>query len=337
MSFPGYLADDEVSALKRRLSEVADLALDRRLTLLFGAGFSKDARGLPTGAELASMMLETTYGCDETIATRISKEYELAAIAQQFTEHVVGRNTQLVTFVTQKLQHPDSISTSQKDFATIASICRLRRVFTTNFDDLLETALGPRHRLVKPTIASIREFENESRTRDCTGIFHLNGDLGDPQVTEDQLRSHRSPFFEQLRHELVSNLLVMIGYSFRDDAITTIYGEISELLRAVRQDRQNCIVMPIRDRYEYMVAQKIWDRRCNVILLPMLEGDFLHELLLSVQEARYGASVKDIAGILSQPEEHVKDLLRPLRERYSELGQDDVAEVYRQILSVRHI
>jgi hypothetical protein len=219
--------------------------------------------------------------------------------------------------------------------ATVISVCKLRRVFTTNFDALIENCITPRYRPVEPTVVGITKFEDESHRVDCTGVFHLNGTLDDPKVTESELRDNHSVFFEELRHELLTKVFVMLGYSFRDDAIAKIFKEIFDLLERTRENRITYVVMPVDSRDEYKVASEVWNSRGGIRLMPLEAAVFLRHLVISMREVRSEGNVREIAGLLNESEESVKQRLRPLEDEFEALGFDDITAAARRLVSVR--
>jgi hypothetical protein len=334
IEFPTYVTQID---LQQRMTEIARAGLNQRLLLLTGAGFSKDARGYPTGAELAAILLRDTFRCTEAEAGAAAAKYELAAISQQFVEKATEKRQQLVSSVADALSKtPPKASQVELDLATVAGMCRLRRVFTTNFDNVIEQALGARARVVKPTVTDIRKFEDEAKLKDITGVFHLNGDVADPKITEDDLRTHRSVFFELLRQDMLTDLLVMVGYSFRDDAITQIYDELFELLKTVGQDRRNYIVMPTEGPLDYALSERLWRARGDIVLIPLRAEQFFHLLVAYLEEARYEQTVKGIAEQLGQTTAEVNERLRPLKDRYAHISLGEIAEAVEQFMKLRN-
>jgi hypothetical protein len=336
IEFPDYVDKND---LHQRMAELAKAGLDRKLLLLLGAGFSKDARGYPTGAELAESLVRGTYsGYSAAEIQAAANKYELAAISQQFVEKATGKAPALLKLVQDHLsKRPPTKSATETDLATIASLCRMRRIFTTNFDEIIEQSLGTRHRFVKPAIANIQDFEAEADLLDITGVFHLNGDLSAPRMTEDDLRTHRSVFFELLRQDMLTKVLVMIGYSFRDDSITQIYDQLFDLLRSVGEDRKSYIVMPMDGKLDYKLAERLWDARGNIVVIPLRAGDFLHLLLSHIEEVRYDVVVKGLATELGESEVAVNERLNPLKHLFAHLTLGEVAEALRQFTKLRDV
>ena len=332
--FPPYVDRPD---LEQRMSEIARAGLDQRLVFLIGAGFSRDARGYPTGSELASVLVQDTYKCTEAEAKAAAGKYELAAIAQQFVEKATEKRTQLVARIASALsQEPEKKSQVELDFASVAAICRPRRVYTTNFDNIIESALEARGRVVPPEISEIRTFEQDANVRDITGVFHLNGDLKHPQVTEDDIRTHRSVSFELLRQDMLTQVLVMVGYSFRDDAITRIYDDLFELLKKVGEDRRNYIVMPTDGSLDYKLAERLWRSRGDIVLMPFSAGQFFRLLVTFLEEARYEETIKGIAERIGKTSTEVNDRLRPLRHKFSHITAPELAEAIEQFLDLRN-
>jgi hypothetical protein len=324
--------------LDQRMAEIARAGLQQRLLLLIGAGFPKDARGYPTGSELASILVRETYRCTQQEADAVAQKYELAAISQQFVEKTTDKRPQLISRVKQELSRPPATkSQPERDLATVASLCRLCRVFTTNFDSTIEDALDARAKTVQPTVASIREFEEDAAGRDVTGVFHLHGDLTEPRITEDDLRTPRSLFFELLRQDLLTHVLVMVGYSFRDDAIRQIYNEVYDLLKAVGQERRNYIVTPVHGQLDYELAVRLWSARGDIVVIPLRAGEFLRCLVTHLEECRYEDIVKAIADHQGKTAMQINEQLRPLKHQFAHLTPSELAEAIQQFIKLRDL
>jgi len=333
-TFPAYVDRPD---LEQRVVEIAQAGLDQRLLLLIGAGFSKDARGYPVGSELASVLIRDVYHShSDADIEAAARKYELAAISQQYVEKATEKRQQLLSRIGNALSKvPKEKSQVELDLATVASICRLRRVFTTNFDSVIEESLDSRAVPLKPTISDIRTFEERVKTNDVTGIMHLNGGVSDAKLTENDLRGDRSIFFEILRQSMLTDVLVMIGYSFRDDAVTQIYDELFDLLKAVGQDRRSYIVMPVDNELDYRLGERLWRSRGDIVLLPLRAGEFLRMLVSSLEEVRYEGSVRGIAEQIGTTPADIHDRLRPLKDKYAHISSGELAEAVEEIIQLR--
>lgn len=334
-TFPSFLKPSEITTFRERIKEIASAGSRQRLGFLIGAGFSFDARKLPLSSGLAATLLQQTYGCLPEIASSIAQKYELAAIAQQHLEGGTERRAGLVKAIQKVLTAKLPESQAEKDFAAIVSKCKLRRVFTTNYDSLIGDCLGKRGRIVVPTADGVRVFEDESRDLDCTGIFHLNGDLKDPRVAEEELRRHRSVFYEVLRHELLTKVFVMLGYSFRDDVLQKVFGEVVHVLDHTSEQRSTYIVMPIDEEYEFRVAQEVWKSRGHIQLLPLRAGAFLIELQKALEDQSYTKAIKRIADGLNVDIDDVDKVLKPKWDTLAAVTHSDLATVVQKLLEAK--
>jgi hypothetical protein len=335
IDFPEYVNKMD---LRQRIAEIARAGLRQRLLFLVGAGFSADARGYPTGAGLASILVRQTYECSEAEANAAAAKYELAAISQQFTERATEKRQGLVEHIAKALSRkPATRPQAELDLASVAAMCRLRRIFTTNFDDVIEDALDKRSRPVKATVADIRKFEDEANDADVTGVFHLNGNTEDPKVTEDELRTHRSVFYELFRRSLLTDVLVMVGYSFRDDAIVRIYDELFDLLKTVGQDRRNYIVMPTDNQLDYLLAERLWRARGDIVLIPVRAGQFFRMLVTALEEARYSEAVTSLAGRVGASEAEVTERLSPYRDKFAHVSLSELTQAVEELMKSREV
>src|ERR1035438_5119838 len=108
--------------LTRRMKEMADAGLANRLVLLFGAGFSKDARGYPAGAELGAIFLRELFDVEQSESLKVARKYELAAIAQQLYEKGTEKRSQLTDSIRKHLTGaPKVLSPAEASLGRIAS------------------------------------------------------------------------------------------------------------------------------------------------------------------------------------------------------------------------
>jgi len=333
--FPLYLGDDEVVSLQRRITEIALAALARQLGLLIGAGFSFEARGLPLGSHLAVALAED-LGYPEISARRLADTYGLSVIAEQYGRVVTGKRQQLVDTVSRMLTTSGDGSQVENDLKAIVSNCDISRIFTTNYDSLIETALGDqRSATIAETASALTKFEHDIRRKEFTGVFHIHGTTTNPVITETDLQKPRSIFFEELRHELLSRVFVMVGYSFRDESITDVFESIYELLKKTREERKTFLVSPIEEEFEYRFAKQYWEDRCDVCLIPMGAGAFFAEFLEQLHTVGSVKPIDEISVKIRSSPADVKERLKRLCDDVPDLALDDMAEIARRFLAVR--
>jgi hypothetical protein len=324
---PLEFPSESIAEFKARIMEIAAAGLNGGLGLLVGAGFSKHARNLPLASELAARLIQDHRNCEQHLADELGKKYELAAIAEQYESAVTGKREQLNTKLREVLSVEGDAGAIGRDLFSIVSICSLRRIFTTNYDNLLEVALRDRHYKVKASARGIHEFEEASNLRDCTGICHINGDLAQPVITETDLRSHRSVFLEELRHELLTKVFVMLGYSFRDDALRHIFDEVSDVLKHARELKATYIVMPVSSILEYNIAKAVWSNRGEITLLPFDAGRFLAELRSGIEEHRSRRAIVELSRTLGVDELKAQEMIEPLSSKFGDLSLGDISSL----------
>jgi hypothetical protein len=330
-----FLTSDQRNEIRRRILDIAQAGADSRLGFLIGAGFSKDARDFPLGSELATrLMREATGSPDEDTVRKLVETYGLGATAGYYCEQATEASslTDLLEKVLDSGGAKKQKSEAERHLASIVSVCKLPRIFTTNFDSLIEECVpAPRFVVVEPSARGLISFEKQRSEVDCTGVFHLNGTARDPKITEGDLKGYRPIFYEELKHELLTKVFVMVGYSFRDETISKVFDEVGSLLRDTqdpkREGRKTYLVMPVSNELEYMVAKSVWKSRGDIRLIPMGAAEFLRELESALGKLSYEERVKQISELIVESEQESDRRVDALANRLEAFTQADLAEV----------
>ena len=208
------------------LQSVVHTALDGEGVLFVGYGFSRTAtnvRGenLKTATELAEFM------CQEL---DLDEPATLSEVAEMFADD--RSNAALASLLREQYQVRD-IASEHSVFGRIP----WRRVYTTNYDDVIELA----YRSTNTPISSLTPSDDiRNVSSEHPQCVHINGYIGN--LTEDRLFSDfkltdtsyatssfvTSPWAQQMSHDLsVARAAVFVGYSLYDI-------DVRRLLRATR-------------------------------------------------------------------------------------------------------
>jgi len=204
--------------------------VDNRVIPIIGAGFSKNADvpkrfSMPDWNELG-----------KTVASEITDyDYNNDPIdCFSFYEESYSR-TKLIELFMKKMSHPDL-----KPGKTYKALCELftKTICTTNYDDLLEKALGD---LGRPFSVIATEDRLTVGGRDECKVIKLHGDFNHPDrmvITERDydLFLNQNPIFSTyIANLFISNTMLLIGYSLEDNDFRSIWQIINNRLGKMAQ------------------------------------------------------------------------------------------------------
>ena len=212
------------------IDEALELALDGHAVLFAGAGFSREAtnwRGnsLKSAGELATHLAEKTS---------LPKETPLEDAAEEFVRQ--HGEAQLLTSL--KLEFTVSeVAQWHKDIAEVP----WRRIYTTNYDNVLEKAYSDVQRTLRPVTLS-QEARLRSEKSSETLCVHLNGfvELATSQSVGTELKLtdtsylsasiSESPWAALFRQDLgLARAVFFVGYSLSDLDIRRLLFETNQL------------------------------------------------------------------------------------------------------------
>ena len=213
------------------LEEALELGLDGHAVLFVGAGYSVGAvnrKGQPlkTGRELADHLASLA---DLPVAT------SLEDAAEEFIS-LYGEG-ELVDVIKDEFTVSE-VTAAQKQIAEIP----WRRIYTTNYDNVLEEACSPLNRNLKPLTLSATARLRDTRAASETQCVHLNGfvELLDSDKIGSELKLtdssyltasvSESPWAILFRQDLsLARAVFFVGYSLWDLDIRRLLFESPEL------------------------------------------------------------------------------------------------------------
>ena len=159
----------------------------------------------------------------------VDREHDLVALAQYHVNDRRGRahiNQLLIDEFTKGTQ----LTENHRLIATLP----VHTVWTTNYDELLETAFADNHRIPDVKITK----QNLATTLPNRGvvIYKMHGDCRQPHdavLTKDDYETYgekREAFSTALRGDLVDRTFLFLGFSFTDPNIDYILARIRGLL-----------------------------------------------------------------------------------------------------------
>jgi len=263
--------------------------MQRKVDFLFGAGMSMDSN-VPSGAELARRLLRLFFpetGASPPSDDRIKElvqdiPFELLVEAVEASR---GGRADLTEDLTGILLHPDyPLSQAHHD---LLSICTwggsppvVDRIFTTNFDSLLDIAFGGSgKRITQANTRDIAEAQRNGRVP----ILYLHGRLEESkyQITEaDVFDTSFKPLQMAFRTALnESDAFVFVGYSMNDPDFRRLYREYRDEIKSRPEyDKRTYVVTPAgADRYGYSLGRRLCEVR-GAIWLPFTAKEFFAQL-----------------------------------------------------------
>ncbi|HKR58259.1 MAG TPA: SIR2 family protein [Pyrinomonadaceae bacterium] len=268
--YPSYVTDPD--ALDLAFQDIIKALNDDSAGFLFGAGMSA-ASGVPTGNQLLQSLLRLRFPDtgvdppDDDILRRLVQEFPFEVSVEAIANRLGRYREQLTEELKRILLEPNfKPSTAHEDFAAVCfwgGRPRLDRVFTTNFDLLLEAVLGE-SRAVPITESNAKEI-SKVVGKSKIPILHLHGVLdGIYQITETELynddyKALNSEFRTALGYK---NAFVLVGYSMNDPDFRNIYLSYRREIIARRVgDKKTYVVSPARDGYSYRLGSDVWKVR----------------------------------------------------------------------------
>ena len=209
-------------------TELLDLINSGNAWVLIGSGVSVDA-GLPSWASLVTLTLDRLASDDQKMVRkdiRFRKGKERNDFAQCFQrmQDIVGQ-ADVIDVVKQviltKTQEPGYLTKLLADWPAAGYL-------TTNYDDLLESALG-----ISKSLGWIPVGNQQSEVRKVSGdvrdiVWHIHGSARLPDTESslvigskdyDDLYLDDSPLQQQLKSFLTQRRLVLVGFGLRDPEI----------------------------------------------------------------------------------------------------------------------
>lgn len=297
VNYPEFIGSAERIELDQAMKRIATALIERRADFLFGAGMSVQApSSVPAGRDLAVKLLEEyfpdggddaksgdakcpTCGGKTDIPPRKFRLEDLATalpfecIAEAIENGPGKKRDDLTKYLQQLLFNREfKINPAHHEFLTVFSWdghARLRRVFTTNFDPLIELALGAH--AVRVTEKNANDIDG-IQERKQVPVLHLHGVLDeDYQITESDVFDEE---FQNLHFRLrtaldESDVFVFVGYSMSDPDFRRLYLRHRDNLKFRQQRKKDAYVVgPARDHYSYVLAKAVWESR-YAIFLPL--------------------------------------------------------------------
>ena len=270
--------------VKGNIRTIAQLLLDRRAGFLFGAGMSFES-GAMTGSGLAASMLTAflaSKGVDTADAGNLAEKFPFEAIVEAYEGSLPDPLPDMRRYLDAAFGELKPHA-GHKALAELA--CNIDRIYTTNFDSLIEDAFDGR----ADAIHAGNENELLDVPEDVMPVIHLHGVLGSGKrvMNESTVYADASNrLFKEFERDLSWKVFIMVGYSMLDPHIRAMYFRVRELVRKADQgEKKTYIVSPVSSKAELELAKRIWANR-SAELVPLPATTFFEMLLSRVDSLK---------------------------------------------------
>lgn len=335
---------------RNRIKSLARLVFEKQVIFLCGAGMSKGSK-LPLAdhlrAEMVQVFLDQNGQIDPKESSLVANSFPLEAIAGAY-ELEYG-DDRLLGLLREKYRTASSpLHDGHKALEELATAGYINKVYTTNFDDLIEKAFAePAGRGVSVT-DSDANYVHRAMREGKFPVIHLHGKIdeeaGNPLITEKKTYQLDTPLARLLMADMVTHSFVLVGYSLSDPDLRSIYFSMNAILsRGAGLAKKPYVVHPLRnvgsavESLELHFTSRLWDAR-NMTYLPLTAEEFLPTLAMEVDRVLCDDFAKQIAsqnGLDPENPGHVDKVWEEARNLYAHRGVGDQNE-WMKALAIRY-
>lgn len=249
--------------------ELISLVRREQVSLFIGAGFSKEA-GAPSVWNLQKSILERIY---DTEKRKSHENDSLADLSNFFVNEIhLGSRNPLMRILRKAF---DFVPTCTDDHNLLAKIPHFRRIFTTNYDTLLEDSYA------KNDVCVVRNDADCAYMNKPFTVVKVHGDFTDPDsvvITSDDYKqffsANKNPImWDLVKTEFATKNILFIGYSLEDNNILDIIQKVSDA-QGSNQNKMFLIAPGISpEKQEKLKELKVhyFDAVANVFLTQLIE------------------------------------------------------------------
>lgn len=249
------------------------LVRQEQVSLFIGAGFSIEACA-PSVYDLKEAILKEIH---ETHQKNNHKEDSFASLSDFFVKEVcLGSRNQLIRILRKAFEFTPKC---MDDHKILAKIPHFKRIFTTNYDTLLEDSYSYNDVQVVRTDADCAYVDKPFT------VFKVHGDFTDPDsvvITTDDytnfFTNNQNPMMWNIvTTEFATKNILFIGYSLEDNNILDIIGKVS----SAQKNNQNemFLIAPNISKEKQDVL-----RRMKVHYYDAVANTFLTQLVKELEE-----------------------------------------------------
>lgn len=328
---------DWEEAIEDDLCKIASELVRGRIGFLFGSGMSIPGGGI-SGPQLAEELIVRGHfprarRADDQHMEQVSEaanRYPLEAIASGVATELTFQDEglrQLLKHVTFGGKDPETHD-GHTQLATIVNrLGSLSMLFTTNWDGLLEQALGASAETISKDrqITTLDEVLSEK-----TAVVHLHGTFEDePLLKEADLMNPDGPLFQLFLSELMSKSFVFVGYSLSDPEIRALYYKAANVLasRDKKLRKRTYVVFPCRNDVDRRISTRTWDAR-NATYIPLGADEFFKRLVQELETQAMHEVKDDLAKRLGVERAALEKKVDELMALFPDLATRDRVLMY---------
>lgn len=249
--------------------ELISLVRREQVSLFIGAGFSKEA-GAPSVGDLQKAILGEIH---DTEKRKSHKNDSLADLSNFFVNEVhLGSRNPLMRILRKAF---DFAPTCMDDHNLLAKIPHFRRIFTTNYDTLLEDSYA------KNDVCVVRNDADCAYMNKTFAVVKVHGDFTDPDsvvITSDDYKqfftANKNPImWDWVKTEFATKNILFIGYSLEDNNILDIIQKVSDT-QGSNQNEMFLIAPSISPEKQAKLKElkvHYFDAVANVFLTQLIE------------------------------------------------------------------
>jgi hypothetical protein len=287
--YPDFVGPADQNILDQAFGRIVKALIDTNAQFLFGAGMSQTS-DVPNSSEILKALLKEyfppggTQAIDDKRVGELVWEFPFEG-AFEAIEKMPGRGRDdLTQKLSEILLNPAyEPSDAHRDFLSVCwdsgSSLRLPNILTTNFDDLIERAIGL-ERSVRITERNAKEIRG-AQQKGKIPVIHLHGVLDEEyQVTETDVFSqgYRVLYYEFEVALHYADAFVFVGYSMNDPDFRRIYMKYRDRIRDRREFKKSTyVVSPAKDVHAYILGKELWEAR-GAVWFPMKAELFFAKL-----------------------------------------------------------
>lgn len=337
------LGADAMADVDQQVAEIAGALIEGGTDFLFGAGMSIEA-GLPSGrvvaAELLRRLFPDTAAVSDEQLLELAHTAPLEGIAEAVQHELAGSPRLALRDALQTILRIENAIAADSDAHTnFGALVRLggptwvRRVFTTNFDDLLEQAIGGS--AMRVTESTTAAYEKALLDGDIP-VVYLHGRLDDDfLITETdigdtlRLRSVNTLFLTRL---FEAKAFCLVGYSMSDPDLARVYRVYRDQFRLRETHAKfTYVVSPVSDPNQFRLLKKVWHHR-EARFIPFTAGEFLARLRAAAEAAASRRGVADLLAGYRWSEMELADKVEELKDIFDLKENEDAYELLRRLL-----